>query len=484
MTKGWALMKIKDMELKSGIDRGTIYYYEKEGLLTPDRTDNGYRKYSEVDLLILQKIKLLRSLHLPVSEIKSLIRREMNLGEVLLDQITRLDKDEENVSHAKEVCRNMYDQESTFENLDALKYLDQVHVKSKEEGSRYFKVQEEIPQVFNPERRFLARLIDIIFYSLIWNTILSIFGRDILNRRIMEQFIDSIVVILIMLLLEPILIRLCKTTFGKMIFGMTIENPEGGRLSLGESFNRTLGVISKGLGFGVPLINLITLSVSYDRCKRGEIQPWDENIAYKIKDYKVYRYGVMVLSVLTLFSLSLLLSLNYSMPPHSGNLTVEQYVENFKHYEKMYEMNLDYELKSNGAWEEIDYDYKKNYLPHHLRTVPTLKYSLDDGTINAVSFDVRVEDSEFYIESYENLMALVSLALITPSNIIEAQSEMNHIYHQVTLKSFKSFNVDVTGIFIVNDVIYGGFEEYFDHIKPEYNSNQNYFYQEFTVSKK
>ena len=477
-------MKIKDIELKSGIDRGTIYYYEKEGLMTPERSDNGYRKYSEEDLLILKKIKLLRSLHFPVSEIKSLIQRKGDFREVLLDQITRLDKEGENVSHAKEVCRNMYVQESSFENLDVLKYLDQVHEISKEEGSRYFKVQEEIPQVFNPERRFLARLIDTIFYSFIWNTILSIFGRDILQRRIMEQFIDIIVVVFIMLLLEPILIRLFKTTFGKMIFGMTIESPDGNRLSLGESFNRTLGVISKGLGFGIPLINWITLSVSYERCKRGEIQPWDENIAYRIKDYKNYRYGIMVLSILVVISLETLLSLNYFMPPHSGNLTVEQYVENFEHYEKIYRINLDYELKPNGAWDEIDYDYKKKYLPHHLRTVPTIKYSLNDGIINAVSFEVKVEDNEFYIESYENLMTLLSLSLITPSNIIEAQNEMNQIYQQVKHESFKTFNLDAAGISVVNAIEYGGFEEYFDHLEPKYKSNENYFHQEFTVSKK
>ena len=81
-------------------------------------------------------------------------------------------------------------------------------------------------------------------------------------------------------------------------------------------------------------------------------------------------------------------------------------------------------------------------------------------------------------------MTLLSLSLITPSNIIEAQNEMNQIYQQVKHESFKTFNLDAAGISVVNAIEYGGFEEYFDHLEPKYKSNENYFHQEFTVSKK
>ena len=43
-------MRIQDLELKSGLDRATIRYYEKQEMISPIRHENGYRDYSEEDL--------------------------------------------------------------------------------------------------------------------------------------------------------------------------------------------------------------------------------------------------------------------------------------------------------------------------------------------------------------------------------------------------------------------------------------------------
>ena len=64
-------MTIKEMETRSGLTRANIRFYEAEGLLTPQRRPNGYRNYSEEDLAELQRIKLLRTLHLTLEEIKA-----------------------------------------------------------------------------------------------------------------------------------------------------------------------------------------------------------------------------------------------------------------------------------------------------------------------------------------------------------------------------------------------------------------------------
>ena len=51
-------MQIRDLEGKAGLDRATIRYYEKEGLIIPKRKENGYREYSDDNLGHLLKIKL------------------------------------------------------------------------------------------------------------------------------------------------------------------------------------------------------------------------------------------------------------------------------------------------------------------------------------------------------------------------------------------------------------------------------------------
>ena len=49
-------MTIKELEKRTGLDRATIRFYEKEGLIAPKRLANGYRDYSEEDVLALEKI--------------------------------------------------------------------------------------------------------------------------------------------------------------------------------------------------------------------------------------------------------------------------------------------------------------------------------------------------------------------------------------------------------------------------------------------
>ena len=66
--QGGAVMKINDVEKLLGITKANIRFYEKEGLLTPGRMENGYREYSEVrpPFCRLPKHSLLSEPYLPL----------------------------------------------------------------------------------------------------------------------------------------------------------------------------------------------------------------------------------------------------------------------------------------------------------------------------------------------------------------------------------------------------------------------------------
>ena len=51
-------MTIKEVEELSNMTRANIRFYEKEGLITPQRDSNGYRNYTEQDVDILKRIRL------------------------------------------------------------------------------------------------------------------------------------------------------------------------------------------------------------------------------------------------------------------------------------------------------------------------------------------------------------------------------------------------------------------------------------------
>ncbi len=80
-----------------------------------------------------------------------------------------------------------------------------------------------------------------------------------------------------------------KTTIGKAIFGLRIETTEGISISYKSGFERTWILIGKGLGYNIPIYNLVRLWKSYKLCSDKEVQSWNDDISYTIKDAKWYR---------------------------------------------------------------------------------------------------------------------------------------------------------------------------------------------------
>ena len=56
-------MTIKDLEERTGLSRANIRFYEKEGLLSPLRRENGYREYTEADVQTLKTLRPEESLY-------------------------------------------------------------------------------------------------------------------------------------------------------------------------------------------------------------------------------------------------------------------------------------------------------------------------------------------------------------------------------------------------------------------------------------
>lgn len=66
--------RIKEVAKLAGISVRTLHYYDECSLLVPSqRSSNGYRLYSEDDLMRLQQIMLLKELDFSIKEIKGLL---------------------------------------------------------------------------------------------------------------------------------------------------------------------------------------------------------------------------------------------------------------------------------------------------------------------------------------------------------------------------------------------------------------------------
>ncbi len=454
-------MKIREIEVKTGMDRTNIRFYEREGLISPVRLDNGYREFSDEDLEMLLRIKLLRSIHVPLDQIRGLMEGEISLPNLLEEQISVLEGEKEDVNYAQEICRVMKKEEVSLRGLHAKKYLDQLDEKAVESKTDYFSVKKDIlPQVYSPWRRFLARTVDIGIYSLVFDAVLILLFQMITSRRsFFETVLVTIAVTILMLLIEPLLLMKFATTPGKAIFGLEVKSPEGNQLSYEEGFRRTLGVIRYGLGFQIPIYNLVRGYKSYKALEEEEILPWDEEVAYTMKDEKPYRTVLFLGSMAIFVGLSVLLLQVEALPPNRGELTIEEFVQNYKHYEKLIGAESDeYELNRFGEWISTRND-RGTYVDLSYFEKPTFRFELSDQKIQSISFALSIYNKKVPIASNNVEMLLTYLSLIGAQKKMDLFSQpIDETIFTVISSGFEGFKSSQYGVDVEAEITYEGYE--------------------------
>jgi DNA-binding transcriptional MerR regulator len=136
-------MKINEAEGLVGIPRKTIRYYEQEGLLAPQRNRaNGYRDYGEAELDVLRKIKLLRKLGLPLSEIRLVQSGDLTLSDALQRHAIALNRERKRLEQSLAMTEALHAQGVTLEALDAQAQLAQME-QLEQEGTTFMNRQTQ-----------------------------------------------------------------------------------------------------------------------------------------------------------------------------------------------------------------------------------------------------------------------------------------------------------------------------------------------------
>ena len=125
-------MKIKQVEELVGINSKNIRFYENQGLLTPERADNGYREYRQSDIEILKKIKLFRKLGISLEQIKLVLGERLSLNDCLESHMEVLEKEKENLINMGKFSEQMYNQNASIGNLNTDEWLEEMEKMEKE----------------------------------------------------------------------------------------------------------------------------------------------------------------------------------------------------------------------------------------------------------------------------------------------------------------------------------------------------------------
>ncbi|MBR3762365.1 MAG: MerR family transcriptional regulator [Lachnospiraceae bacterium] len=428
-------MTIKEIEELAEMPRANIRFYEAEGLLSPARNVNGYRDYSQEDLLVLRKIKLLRSLHMSLEDIKALHAGKQELSVVLEQQINKLSADKENLQKAQAVCEIMYRDGLRYENLDAEKYLSDLKKintnltrpdTEKYSWETYWDSREAyedtLPKIKAPWRRFFARTLDEALYSVIWSCFLVLaMGVNLAKRNsVGANLLDILMMLLLNMVLEPLQLSLFGTTLGKWIFGIRVLHNDERKLDFSEAFERTLTVFFYGLGLHIPIYTLYRLWKSYKACTDGEGLEWEDVSRITLKDERPFRVLVYAAVRVLFVGAVAFVSMLGQIPPHRGNLTIPQFAQNYRHLTNYYGMETGYTLNIDGEWKSSFPEGSVVINLSALEGPPAFVFETDDhGFIQKIHFTVNhhvpkdtPEDDRKWMSNFQTQMQMASLAFV------------------------------------------------------------------------
>lgn len=167
-------MKINEVERQVGITKKNIRFYEDQGLISPERNlSNGYREYSEKDVSLLLKIKLLRRLSIPIEEIRKLLEGRLTLLECMERHQICLQHEKHNLELISEMCEKLSKEERTLSGLEADRYLEQLNEMEKE-GVRFMKISKA--DVSKKKRGAQISAIVMIVLIVLWDLFIFITG--------------------------------------------------------------------------------------------------------------------------------------------------------------------------------------------------------------------------------------------------------------------------------------------------------------------
>lgn len=121
-------MKIKEVQKITELSAANIRFYEKEGLIHPQREENNnYRQYNEEDVCRLEEIKKLRLLGISITKIKQLFDHQISLEDVLRERLVEVAEEQKNLELTKQVCENAIKNHIELSNITDLAVDEKKH---------------------------------------------------------------------------------------------------------------------------------------------------------------------------------------------------------------------------------------------------------------------------------------------------------------------------------------------------------------------
>lgn len=478
-------MTIREIEDATGLPRANVRYYESLGLIHPARAANGYRDYRQEDLDTLLKIKLLRQLDCSLEDIQALEKGTRSLDQVLSEAGDALEKKASETQHALELCRQLRADRPSWDNLQPERYLfwnpaisaELPPVRDASENLSYY----------CPWRRYFARTLDYALCLTLWELFLSLVLRvNILSTSFWLNVVNVAMALGLMCVLEAACLHFFGTTPGKALFGLKLTRSDGSHLGFLDALWRTGRAVLLGMGLMIPLAALITLILSYQRCRHQVPQPWtldDEGWSdpsggwtpFFEQKGSVLRVLGYVGCEIAMVAALVLGSLVAATPWHHGSLTVKEFVSNYNHlltYASAPNFPVE-KLGKDGTWYQTD----PSHFAFHVMGVepPSFQFTEQDGQLTQVSFSIVSAQEAFLYEPPSSYAVRAVHALLGQRELLPGK-ELSTLDQKLleTVAGERTWTID--GWDITCQMDFSGYEVYEQYLFPIDGETQNLTY--------
>lgn len=129
--------------------------------------------------------------------------------------------------------------------------------------------------VVKPWRRYFARVVDYFLFAIILGFLCGLYAPWLLGYSLIIQ---SMIIIGLWVLVEPVFLSTLGYTPGKFLFNLKVRTKNGTKLSFNEALTRSFRVWVSGLGLGLPFVNIGCSLYEYKKLKDTGTTPWDRNL--------------------------------------------------------------------------------------------------------------------------------------------------------------------------------------------------------------
>lgn len=162
-------LRINEVERLAGVTRRNIRYYESEGLLSPGReSGNGYRDYSDADVSVLRRVKLLRKLDLPLEEIRRIQAGTLTVRDAMGRHIIQLERRRANLEAVTALCRELEEDAPQYAALDGEEWLRRMEQREKE-GTTFVNIRKK-----DVKAKYAGAIISAVVMLLLMGTVMGI----------------------------------------------------------------------------------------------------------------------------------------------------------------------------------------------------------------------------------------------------------------------------------------------------------------------